>query len=169
MQARTSFGLMGIITELTMRLASVEREPEKPFSARRLLVVMLHGPHLGCLADKRKAEPADVDALQGLGRGEGLWGCLLVRQPSMHQPARLACMGRFSQWAVLRCLVNTLADFLSGDCAVEMSYSYDPMDDLYGTAGSPALLKVTPPPSSLLPPPFSLLPPPSSWLCIVIQ
>ena len=32
-QARTAFGLMGIITELTMRLASTEQEPDKPFGA----------------------------------------------------------------------------------------------------------------------------------------
>ncbi|KAK9836979.1 hypothetical protein WJX81_004257 [Elliptochloris bilobata] len=30
-QARTAFGLMGVITELTLRLASVEREPDKLF------------------------------------------------------------------------------------------------------------------------------------------
>ncbi|KAK9836984.1 hypothetical protein WJX81_004351 [Elliptochloris bilobata] len=30
-QARTALGLMGIITEITMRLASVEHEPDKPF------------------------------------------------------------------------------------------------------------------------------------------
>lgn len=32
-QARTAFGLMGIITELTLRLASLEQQPDKPFCA----------------------------------------------------------------------------------------------------------------------------------------
>lgn len=33
-QARTAFGLMGVITELTFRLASNEQDPDKPFGAR---------------------------------------------------------------------------------------------------------------------------------------
>lgn len=54
---------MGIITELTMRLASVEREPEKPFSAQRPLAVVLSVHYSECPTEQR----------------------------SMHAPAMLAC------------------------------------------------------------------------------
>ena len=57
---------MGIITELTMRLASVEREPEKPFSAQRPLAVVLSIQKLQCPTESGGASQAAADALFGL-------------------------------------------------------------------------------------------------------
>ncbi len=70
MQARTAFGLMGVITELTFRLASLEQEPDKPFGAAP-------ARHMVC-GSESEGHPRLLlfhECCQGVQRGVARPGC----------------------------------------------------------------------------------------------